>query len=47
MVLQSDPSLARKLLDWESAVSLEDGLALTADWMRENLSSFTPSEYAV
>jgi NAD dependent epimerase/dehydratase len=47
MVLQSDPSLARKLLGWESEIGLEEGLAMTADWMRQNLSSFTPSEYAV
>ena len=47
MVLQSDPSLARALLAWESEVELEEGLALTVDWMRENLSSFTPSEYAI
>jgi NAD dependent epimerase/dehydratase len=47
MVLQSDPSLARELLGWESEIGLEEGLAMTADWMRLNLSSFTPSEYAV
>jgi nucleoside-diphosphate-sugar epimerase len=47
MVLQSDPSLARVLLAWKSEVELEEGLSLTVDWMRENLASFTPSEYAV
>jgi NAD dependent epimerase/dehydratase len=47
MVLQSDPSLARTLLGWESEVELEEGLSLTVDWMRENLASFTPSEYAI
>jgi UDP-glucose 4-epimerase len=47
MVLQSDPSLARKLLGWESEIGLEEGLAMTAEWMRENLASFTPSEYAI
>jgi NAD dependent epimerase/dehydratase len=47
MVLQSDPSLAKKLLGWQSEVSLEEGLSLTADWMRENLASFTPTEYAI
>jgi nucleoside-diphosphate-sugar epimerase len=46
-VLQSDPSLARTLLGWESEVELEEGLSLTVDWMRENLASFTPSEYAI
>jgi UDP-glucose 4-epimerase len=47
MVLQSDPSLARKLLGWQSEVGLEEGLSLTADWMRENMASFTPTEYAI
>ena len=47
MVLQSDPSLARKTLGWQSEVELEEGLSMTADWMRENLTSFTPSEYAI
>jgi NAD dependent epimerase/dehydratase len=47
MVLQSDPSLARKVLGWEAEVELEEGLGMTADWMRENLASFTPSEYAI
>jgi NAD dependent epimerase/dehydratase len=34
MVLQSDPSLARELLGWEAATSLEDGVAATIEWMR-------------
>jgi NAD dependent epimerase/dehydratase len=34
LVLQSDPSLARELLDWEARTSLEDGIAATIDWLR-------------
>jgi len=47
MVLQSDPSLAARRLGWRAEVSLEDGLARTADWMRNNLHAFRPGEYAV
>jgi NAD dependent epimerase/dehydratase len=34
LVLQSDPSLARELLGWSAATSLEDGIATTIEWMR-------------
>jgi NAD dependent epimerase/dehydratase len=34
LVLQSDPSLARELLGWEAETSLEDGIAATIDWLR-------------
>jgi UDP-glucose 4-epimerase len=34
MVLQSDPSLAREVLGWQAATSLEDGLSATIEWMR-------------
>ena len=47
MVLQSDPSLARETLGWQSTVGLEEGLARTAEWMRANLARFRPTEYAV
>jgi len=47
MVLQSDPSYAARRLGWRADVSLEDGLARTAEWMRANLHAFRPGEYAV
>lgn len=47
MVLQSDPSAARRLLGWEAKISLEDGLRLTAEWMRDNMERFSPGTYAV
>jgi NAD dependent epimerase/dehydratase len=34
LVLRSDPSRARDLLGWTAATSLEDGIALTIDWLR-------------
>jgi len=47
MVLQSDPGRAKALLGWRAAVSLEDGLRRTAEWMRANLDRYCPDEYAV
>ncbi len=47
MVLQSDPSLAKRLLGWQSTVALEEGLERTAAWMRSNLNRFRPEVYAV
>ncbi len=47
MVLQSDPSAARRLLGWEAQIALEDGLRLTAEWMRGNMGRFSPGTYAV
>jgi UDP-glucose 4-epimerase len=34
MALQSDPSLARKLLGWTASTDLETGIAATIDWLR-------------
>lgn len=47
MVLQSDPTLARELLGWEATVSLEDGIRLTVDWMRERPAVANPSSYVI
>jgi len=32
-----DISKAKKLLDWESKVGLEDGLKMTIEWFRERI----------
>jgi len=37
MVRQPDISKARRVLDWEPEVSLEEGLVRTVDWFRERL----------
>lgn len=47
MVLQSDPSLAAKLLGWKAEVSLEEGLRRTADWLGEHVERYRPGVYVV
>jgi UDP-glucose 4-epimerase len=42
MVLESDPSRARQKLGWVAAVSLEDGLRRTAEWLRPRLDRYKP-----
>lgn len=46
-VLRSDPSRARELLGWEPAVDLEEGLRLTAEWMRPRLNRYKVDRYNV
>jgi NAD dependent epimerase/dehydratase len=47
MVLQSDPQLARELLGWRAEVTLEQGLARTAEWMRGELSRYRAGVYVL
>ena len=39
-LLLSDPGLAGKLLGWTPSVSLEEGIARTAHWLRDNLDRY-------
>jgi NAD dependent epimerase/dehydratase len=43
--LLGDPSRAAALLGWRAEVSLEDGVAQFAAWMRDNLGRYRPGEY--
>lgn len=43
MVLESDPSRARRLLGWEAATPLERGLQLTIDWLRAHPATEDPA----
>ncbi|MBI3252271.1 MAG: SDR family NAD(P)-dependent oxidoreductase [Candidatus Omnitrophica bacterium] len=43
--LLADPTRARALLGWEPQVTLEDGLSLTIDWVRQNLDRYQPGAY--
>ncbi len=45
--LQADHTTARTLLGWEPAVSLEEGLRLTVEWIREHLDAYRPGVYVV
>ncbi len=45
--LLADARTAERLLGWRAAVSLEDGLARTIDWMRGSLETYKPSHYNV
>jgi nucleoside-diphosphate-sugar epimerase len=45
--LLSDPTRARERLGWEAKVSLSEGLARTADWLRHSAGWFRLSGYAV
>jgi NAD dependent epimerase/dehydratase len=45
--LCADNSKAKKLLGWEPKYSLEEGLELTIEWLRENNEQYRSNVYAV
>jgi NAD dependent epimerase/dehydratase len=47
MRLLSDPSHAAALLGWEPEVTLEDGIARTAEWLEQTAAWFLLGDYAV
>ncbi len=47
MELVCDNRLARDLAGWRPEVPLEEGIAMTIDWMRENIGSFKTGTYTV
>ena len=44
-ILQSDPSLANSLLGWSPRVSLEEGIAQTAEWLRPRVDPVVAGRY--
>jgi NAD dependent epimerase/dehydratase len=47
MKLVCDNRLARELAGWEPKIPLEDSLARTVRWMRDNVRSYKPGRYNV
>ncbi|MDO8871630.1 MAG: SDR family NAD(P)-dependent oxidoreductase [Methanoregula sp.] len=47
MQLLCDNRYAKELAGWEPQCSLEDGLSLTIDWMKEHISSYKAGLYTV
>jgi dTDP-glucose 4,6-dehydratase len=45
--LIADNTLARLAFSWEPRLTLEEGLKLTIDWLRENLDSYRPGVYVL
>ncbi len=45
--LLADNSLAARLLDWRPALSLEQGLEQTIEWLRHNLERYRPGVYVI
>ena len=45
--LVADATRLREEVGWEPKVSLEEGLAQTAAWIREHLGSFRPEDYRI
>ncbi len=47
MELICDATIARERLGWQSRVSLEDGVARTAEWIRGYLAEYKPEMYVI
>jgi dTDP-glucose 4,6-dehydratase len=45
--LESDNRLAASLIGWRPAVSLDEGLQKTIDWVRDHLGQFDPNAYTI
>ena len=46
-LLLCNPTRAQSLLGWTPQVSVESGIALTADYIRSRLSHYRPNEYTI
>lgn len=47
MKLICDNSLAAEKMGWRPEYSLEEGLSLTIDWIREHISGYKPGQYNI
>ncbi len=47
LILQSNPSKAKKLLGWEAKIELKEGLRKTYNWFKENLVYYNKDLYHI
>ena len=47
MKLVCDNTLARELFGWEPKHTLEEGLSITCEWMKEHINAYKPGLYTV
>jgi nucleoside-diphosphate-sugar epimerase len=47
LLLTSDNSRIKKEVGWSPQISLEQGLRLTADWIRDHLDQYRIDEYSL
>ena len=45
--LYADVDKAKKLLNWEPKISLDEGLKRTISWIRKNLSKYKAKKYQI
>jgi UDP-glucose 4-epimerase len=45
-VLMSDPTLAHQRLGWTASTAMEDGVRMTAEWLRSWMGRYDPDAYA-
>ncbi len=47
MKLQADFTKAKRILGWQPTISLEEGLKITIDWIKEHLAFYKPEMYTI
>jgi dTDP-D-glucose 4,6-dehydratase len=47
ITLKDDLQKAKELMDWSPQVSLDKGLRLTIEWVKNHLELFKPDQYTV
>ena len=45
--LCADNAAAKEILGWEPAVSLEEGLRVTIEWIKDHLDAYRPGVYVL
>jgi dTDP-glucose 4,6-dehydratase len=37
----------KQLTDWQPKTSLQEGLAITTEWIKKNLDNYAPGKYVI